>query len=58
MRLRPRPVSMFCAGSGVSVFDRVLVELHEHEVPVLEEALVLAAGQVVRPRRTPAPRSR
>ena len=27
--------------------DRVLVELHEHEVPVLEEALVLAARQVV-----------
>ena len=27
--------------------DRVLVELHEHEVPVLEEALVLAAGQIV-----------
>ncbi len=27
---------------------RVLVELHEHEVPELEEALVLAAGQVVR----------
>ncbi len=26
---------------------RVLLELHEHEVPVLEEALVLAAGQVV-----------
>ena len=38
---------MFCAGSGVSVPDRVLVELHEDEVPVLEEALVLAAGQVV-----------
>ena len=47
MRLRPRPVSMFCAGSGVSVPDRVLVELHEDEVPVLQEALVLAAGQVV-----------
>ena len=27
--------------------DRVLVELHEHEVPVLEEALVLTAGQVL-----------
>ena len=26
----------------------VLVELHEHQVPVLEEALVLAAGKVVR----------
>ena len=26
---------------------RVLLELHEHEVPVLEEALVVAAGQVV-----------
>ena len=47
MRLRPRPVSMFFAGSGVSVADRVLVVLHEDEVPVLEEALVVAAGQVV-----------
>ena len=47
MRLSPMPVSMFCAGSGVSVFDRVLVVLHEHEVPVLQEALVLAARQVV-----------
>jgi hypothetical protein len=28
--------------------DGVLVVLHEHEVPVLQEALVLAAGQVVR----------
>ena len=27
--------------------DRILVELHEHEVPVLEEALVVAAGQIV-----------
>ena len=27
--------------------DRILVVLHEHEVPVLQEALVLAAGQVV-----------
>ncbi len=27
---------------------RLLVELHEHEVPVLQEALVLPAGQVVR----------
>ena len=27
--------------------DRILVELHEDEVPVLQEALVLAAGQVV-----------
>jgi hypothetical protein len=27
--------------------DRVLIELHEHEVPVLEEALVVAARQVV-----------
>ena len=31
---------------------RVLVVLHEDEVPVLQEALVLAAGQVVRRRRT------
>ena len=38
---------MFLAGSGVSMFDRVLVELHEHEVPVLEEALVVAARQIV-----------
>src|ERR1019366_1894282 len=28
--------------------DRVLVELHEHQVPVLEEALVLAPGEIVR----------
>ena len=27
--------------------DRILVVLHEHEVPVLEEALVLAPGEVV-----------
>ena len=27
--------------------DRILVELHEDEVPVLQEALVVAAGQVV-----------
>ena len=46
-RFRPSPVSMFCAGSGVSVLDRVLVELHEDEVPVLQEALVLAAGKIV-----------
>ena len=46
-RLRPSPVSMFCAGSGVSVPDRVLVVLHEHEVPVLQEALAVGAGQLV-----------
>ena len=28
--------------------DRVLVELHEHEVPVLQEALVVAAREIVR----------
>src|SRR5262249_46677334 len=33
----------------------VLVELHEHEVPVLEEALVLAARQVVGPAVLEAP---
>ena len=38
---------MFFAGSGVSVLIGLLVELHEHEVPVLEEPLVLAAGEVV-----------
>ena len=53
MRLRPRPVSMFFAGSGVSHVDRVLVVLHEDEVPVLEEALVVVAGQVVARRPTP-----
>ena len=50
MRLRPRPVSMLLAGSGCSVERRrlrPLVVLHEDEVPVLQEALVLAAGQVV-----------
>ena len=39
---------MFWAGSGVSVLIGVLVELHEHEVPVLEEALVVATGEIVR----------
>ena len=46
MRFRPRPVSMFLAGKRrQTVFraGRVLVELHEDEVPVLQEALVLTA---------------
>ena len=47
MRLSPSPVSMFCAGSGVSDALRVLVVLHEDEVPVLEEALGVVARQVV-----------
>ena len=38
---------MLGAGSGVERPDRVLLELHEHEVPVLQEALVVAAGQIV-----------
>ncbi len=38
---------MFCFGSGVRLAGRALVELHEHEVPELEEALVLPAGQIV-----------
>ena len=44
---RPRPVSMLFAGSGLSDVDRLLVELHEHQVPVLEETFVLAARKVV-----------
>ena len=47
-RSRPMPVSMFCFGSGVSVPSGVQVELHEDEVPELEEALAaLAAGRAV-----------
>ena len=38
---------MLLAGQRRERVDRVLVVLHEHEVPVLQEALVLAAGQVV-----------
>ena len=38
---------MFLAGSGVRT-PRVLVVLHEDEVPVLEEALVVAAREVTR----------
>ena len=52
MRLSPRPVSIDGAGSGVRTPGRVLVVLHEDEVPVLQEALVLAAGQVVGACRT------
>jgi hypothetical protein len=35
------------AGQRRQLVDRVLVVLHEDEVPVLQEALVLTAGQVV-----------
>ena len=58
MRLRPRPVSMFCAGSGVERARRVLVVLHEDEVPELEEALVLAAraGRPALPKSRPRSR--
>ncbi len=52
MRLRPRPVSMLFAGSGSRTelcpsARGLLVVLHEHEVPVLEEALVLPARQIL-----------
>ena len=45
---------MFCAGSGVRTPSGLLVVLHEDEVPVLEEALVVAAGEVVLRCRTRA----
>jgi hypothetical protein len=38
-RFRPRPVSMFLAGSG----------LHEDEIPELQKAFVLATREVVGP---------
>ena len=38
---------MLRAGSGVERVGRLLVVLHEDEVPVLEEARVLAAREVV-----------
>ena len=38
MRLSPRPVSMFWAGQRRQRVRWVLVVLHEHEVPVLQEA--------------------
>ena len=52
MRLRPRPVSMLLRGQrredrAGPVGHRLLVVLHEDEVPVLQEALVLAARQVL-----------
>ena len=47
-RSSPIPVSMFCFGSGVSEPSACEVELHEDEVPELEEALAaLAAGRAV-----------
>ena len=53
-RLRPMPVSMFLRRQRRERVDRVLVVLHEHEVPVLQEALVLAAREVVLGCRTRA----
>ena len=38
---------MLRAGSGFSWSCGILVVLHEHEVPVLQEPLVLAAGEVL-----------
>ena len=42
MRSSPAPVSMFCLGSGASVPSALAVELHEHEVPDLDVALLAA----------------
>ena len=46
-RLRPEPGVDVLRRQRRQRVDRVLVELHEDEVPVLQEALVLAARQVV-----------
>ena len=49
MRSSPRPVSMFCFGQRGQRAVLVQVELHEHEVPELEEALGVVARAVVLP---------
>ena len=46
-RSSPMPVSMFRLGSGVSEPSVAQLVLHEHEVPVLEEALGVVPGPVV-----------
>ena len=42
MRSRPAPVSMLGVGSGTSVAVGLRVELHEHEVPDLDVAVLAA----------------
>ena len=49
-------MSMFCFGSGVSVAVRVELELHEDEVPELEEALARRSPARSRGGRSRAPR--
>ena len=52
MRSSPAPVSTDGLGSGTSVPSALPVELHEHEIPDLEES------PARRPRRTPRARTR